>query len=113
MNKPHDIPSTPLSSAAVDSHSVMFITQRPELVMTEGLGSWLVDHNGKRYLDFLQGWAVNCLGHSNPGMIAAMNAQASRLINMKRINVNLRIRRKKKLMFSGNNLNKYLLNFSV
>jgi acetylornithine/N-succinyldiaminopimelate aminotransferase len=81
MNKPHDIPSTPLSPAAVDSRSVMFITQRPELVMTEGLGSWLVDHNGKRYLDFLQGWAVNCLGHSNPGMIAAMNAQARKLIN--------------------------------
>jgi acetylornithine/N-succinyldiaminopimelate aminotransferase len=81
MNKPHDIPSTPQSSTAVDSHAVMFITQRPELVMTEGLGSWLVDHNGKRYLDFLQGWAVNCLGHSNPGMIAAMNAQARKLIN--------------------------------
>lgn len=81
MNKPHDIPSTPQSSTAVDSRSVMFITQRPELVMTEGFGSWLVDHNGKRYLDFLQGWAVNCLGHSNPGMIAAMNAQARKLIN--------------------------------
>jgi acetylornithine/N-succinyldiaminopimelate aminotransferase len=81
MNKPHDIPSTTQSSTAVDSHAVMFITQRPELVMTEGLGSWLVDHNGKRYLDFLQGWAVNCLGHSNPGMIAAMNAQARKLIN--------------------------------
>jgi len=59
----------------------MFITQRPDVVMVEGDGSWLTDNNGKRYLDFLQGWAVNCLGHSNPGMIAALNAQAKKLIN--------------------------------
>jgi len=67
--------------APIDTHSVMFITQRPDVVMVEGAGSWLTDNNGKRYLDFLQGWAVNCLGHSNPGMIAALNAQARKLIN--------------------------------
>jgi acetylornithine/N-succinyldiaminopimelate aminotransferase len=66
---------------AIDTHSVMFITQRPEVVMVEGKGSWITDNNGKRYLDFLQGWAVNCLGHSNPGMVAALNAQAKKLIN--------------------------------
>ena len=49
--------------------------------MVEGKGSWLTDNNGKRYLDFLQGWAVNCLGHSNPGMIEALNAQSKKLIN--------------------------------
>ncbi len=49
--------------------------------MVEGKGSWLTDNNGKRYLDFLQGWAVNCLGHCNPGMIEALNAQAKKLIN--------------------------------
>ena len=67
--------------APIDTHSVMFITQRPDIVMVEGNGSWLTDNNGKRYLDFLQGWAVNCLGHGNPGMIAALNAQAKKLIN--------------------------------
>ena len=66
---------------AIDTHSVMFITQRPEVIMVEGKGSWLTDNNGKRYLDFLQGWAVNCLGHSNPGMIEALNTQAKKLIN--------------------------------
>lgn len=65
----------------IDTHSVMFITPRPEVVMVEGKGSWLTDNNGKRYLDFLQGWAVNCLGHGNPGMIEALNAQARKLIN--------------------------------
>ncbi|WP_423194821.1 MULTISPECIES: acetylornithine transaminase [unclassified Cupriavidus] len=61
--------------------SLMYITNRPELVFTEGKGSWLTDHNGKRYLDFVQGWAVNCLGHSNDGMIAAVEKQARKLIN--------------------------------
>jgi acetylornithine/N-succinyldiaminopimelate aminotransferase len=59
----------------------MFITPRPEAIMVEGKGSWLTDNHGKRYLDFLQGWAVNCLGHSNPGMIEALNQQAQKLIN--------------------------------
>jgi acetylornithine/N-succinyldiaminopimelate aminotransferase len=66
---------------AIDSHSVMFITKRPEVIMVEGKGSWITDNNGKRYLDFLQGWAVNCLGHSNPGIVAALNTQAKKLIN--------------------------------
>jgi acetylornithine/N-succinyldiaminopimelate aminotransferase len=66
---------------AIDTHSVMFITPRPDVIMVEGKGSWLVDNNGKRYLDFLQGWAVNCLGHGNLGMIEALNAQAKKLIN--------------------------------
>ncbi|ESH94977.1 acetylornithine aminotransferase [Cupriavidus sp. HPC(L)] len=61
--------------------SLMYITNRPELVFTEGKGSWLTDHQGKRYLDFVQGWAVNCLGHSNEGMIAALNEQSRKLIN--------------------------------
>ena len=37
--------------------SLMDITERPEIVF-KGHGSWLVDHRGKRYLDFVQGWAV-------------------------------------------------------
>lgn len=41
--------------------SLMYITNRPEIVFTHGKGSWLYDNNGKRYLDFIQGWAVNCL----------------------------------------------------
>ncbi|WP_455283740.1 acetylornithine transaminase [Cupriavidus necator] len=61
--------------------SLMYITNRPELVFTEGKGSWLTDHNGKRYLDFVQGWAVNCLGHSNQGMIDALVAQSQKIIN--------------------------------
>ncbi|MBM3349649.1 MAG: acetylornithine transaminase [Betaproteobacteria bacterium] len=65
----------------VDAHSVMYITKRPDIIMMEGKGSWLIDQNGKRYLDFLQGWAVNCLGHCNPGIISALHVQSQKLIN--------------------------------
>ena len=65
----------------LNTDSVMFITKRPEIVFTSGEGSWLTDQTGKKYLDFLQGWAVNCLGHSNPGMIEALEIQAKKVIN--------------------------------
>lgn len=61
--------------------ALMFITNRPPLVMVEGKGSWVTDQNGKRYLDFIQGWAVNCLGHSPQVVVDAVTKQAARLIN--------------------------------
>src|SRR5215475_1899602 len=60
---------------------LMPITTRPPVVMVEGRGSWLRDSEGREYLDFVQGWAVNCLGHSHPAMVAALSSQAARLIN--------------------------------
>ena len=66
---------------AHSTDALMFITHRPELVFERGEGSWLYDHTGKKYLDFVQGWAVNCLGHCPPEIVQALNAQASRLIN--------------------------------
>jgi len=60
---------------------VMKITARPPVVMVEGAGSWLRDGDGRQYLDFVQGWAVNCLGHSHPVMRQALEEQAARLIN--------------------------------
>jgi acetylornithine/N-succinyldiaminopimelate aminotransferase len=44
-------------------------------------GAWLYDHQGKRYLDFIQGWAVNCLGHCPPEIRDALVKQASTLLN--------------------------------
>jgi acetylornithine/N-succinyldiaminopimelate aminotransferase len=65
----------------IDAHSIMYITNRPDIAMVSGEGSWLTDNEGKRYLDFMQGWAVNCLGHSNPGMITALEQQARKVMN--------------------------------
>ncbi|MBN3727573.1 acetylornithine transaminase [Burkholderia sp. Ac-20379] len=69
----------PLNDYPIDS--LMYITTRPDLVFTHGKGSWLYDHNGKRYLDFIQGWAVNSLGHCNDGVVEALKSQAERLLN--------------------------------
>jgi acetylornithine/N-succinyldiaminopimelate aminotransferase len=60
---------------------VMAITARPPVVFTSGQGSWLTDSAGRTYLDFIQGWAVNCLGHSPRVLIDALTRQAERLIN--------------------------------
>ena len=60
--------------------ALMDITARPKVVFVRGEGSWLWDDTGKRYLDFIQGWAVNCLGHSPPLVAEALSAQAKRLI---------------------------------
>ncbi len=68
-------------AAAPAANALMWITQRPQLVFAEGRGSWLVDQLGKRYLDFVQGWAVNCLGHGHPAIVEALASQAGKLIN--------------------------------
>ena len=61
-------------------HALMEITARPPVVFVRGEGSFLWDDAGRRYLDFVQGWAVNCLGHSPPALAKALSAQAGRLI---------------------------------
>jgi acetylornithine/N-succinyldiaminopimelate aminotransferase len=60
--------------------ALMDITARPPTVFVRGEGSWLWDDKGKRYLDFIQGWAVNCLGHSPPDVVEALAAQARLLL---------------------------------
>jgi acetylornithine/N-succinyldiaminopimelate aminotransferase len=60
--------------------ALMDITARPKKVFVRGEGSWLWDATGKRYLDFIQGWAVNCLGHSPPCVAEAIATQVKTLI---------------------------------
>lgn len=66
---------------AFETDAVMNVAARPPLVFVEGRGSWLVDHRGKRYLDFVQGWAVNSLGHCPPQIQDALARQVHRLIS--------------------------------
>jgi acetylornithine/N-succinyldiaminopimelate aminotransferase len=69
-----------IAMSSVQSKNLMFITPRPDVVMARGEGSWLWDEDGKRYLDFVQGWAVNCLGHSPAVVRDALTKQAGTLI---------------------------------
>ena len=52
---------------------------RSKISFVRGSGSWLESTEGKRYLDFGSGIAVNCLGHSHPKLINALNKQSKKL----------------------------------
>jgi acetylornithine/N-succinyldiaminopimelate aminotransferase len=60
--------------------ALMDITACPQAVFVRGEGGFLWDDSGKRYLDFMQGWAVNCLGHSPKVITDALAAQAKELL---------------------------------
>ena len=42
---------------------------RKKIAFKKGKGTFLYATNGKKYLDFVQGIAVNSLGHSNPFLV--------------------------------------------
>ena len=52
---------------------------RRKIAFQKGKGSFLYATNGKKYLDFVQGIAVNSLGHANPYLINAINKQAKKV----------------------------------
>lgn len=54
---------------------------RYPLVAASGKGCWLTDIEGKKYLDFLAGVAVNNLGHCHPDIVAALQKQAETLLH--------------------------------
>ncbi len=53
---------------------------RLPVVLVKGKGARVWDDKGKEYLDFVAGWAVNCLGHAHPVVVKAIKAQAKKLI---------------------------------
>jgi acetylornithine/N-succinyldiaminopimelate aminotransferase len=63
----------------IDQHLIT-ITQRPDIVFASGQGSWLTDEGGKHYLDLMQGWAVNALGHSPAVITDALLRQSQQLL---------------------------------
>ncbi len=52
---------------------------RKKLAFTKGKGSYLFSNKGKKYLDFVQGIAVNSLGHSHPKLNKVLNKQSKKL----------------------------------
>ena len=52
---------------------------RKKISFKKGKGSFLYSTNGKKYLDFVQGIAVNSLGHSNLNLIKELNKQSKKL----------------------------------
>jgi len=52
---------------------------RKKISFTKGKGAFLYGTNGKKYLDFVQGIAVNCLGHANKYLINSISKQSKKL----------------------------------
>ncbi|MGE8655676.1 MAG: aspartate aminotransferase family protein [Achromobacter sp.] len=57
------------------------IYARLPVAFTHGQGVWLWDALGRKYLDALAGIGVSCLGHAHPRLVAAISAQAARVIH--------------------------------
>ena len=53
-----------------------------DLAFVRGEGPYLWDADGKKYLDFLGGLAVNGLGHCNPNVVSAIREQAGKLLHV-------------------------------
>tara|TARA_R110002096_G_scaffold14358_11_gene49975 strand:+ start:2532 stop:3716 length:1185 start_codon:yes stop_codon:yes gene_type:complete len=59
--------------------SVLPTYSRAPLSFITGEGSWLIEEDGRRFLDLGAGIAVNALGHANPALVAALTEQAGKL----------------------------------
>jgi acetylornithine/N-succinyldiaminopimelate aminotransferase len=55
---------------------------RVPVTLVRGQGAWVWDDEGKRYLDFVGGWAVDSLGHCPPVVVEALEKQAHTLIQV-------------------------------
>ncbi|KAH7916782.1 pyridoxal phosphate-dependent transferase [Hygrophoropsis aurantiaca] len=60
---------------------ILPVYARPPFVLSHGQGSWVWDTDGRKFLDFSAGIAVNALGHADPGVLEAMQTQASTLLH--------------------------------
>lgn len=64
---------------ALDAQYVVRTYNRTPIVLERGEGVWLYDTEGKAYLDFVSGIAVNSLGHAHPAIVQAVAEQIGRL----------------------------------
>jgi acetylornithine/N-succinyldiaminopimelate aminotransferase len=66
-----------------DESRFLFNTyRRPPMVFTHGRGCRLYDSEGRKYLDFLGGIAVNALGHAQPDLVRVIRKEAGRAIHV-------------------------------
>jgi predicted acetylornithine/succinylornithine family transaminase len=63
----------------LEQHYVLGTYARAPFVLDHGQGCWVYDTDGQVYLDCAAGIAVNALGHADPGLVAALTAQAGKL----------------------------------
>lgn len=61
--------------------AILFTSSRPDIIMEKGEGMYLWDTEGKKYIDFIGGWAVTNLGHCPDAVKHALEKQSKELIN--------------------------------
>ncbi|MHB0858889.1 MAG: aspartate aminotransferase family protein [Anaerolineae bacterium] len=66
---------------ALDDQYVLHTYARAPFVLERGEGSCVYDTEGRVYLDFVSGIAVNALGHGDPDVLRAITEQAGRLVH--------------------------------
>lgn len=71
-----------MKTADLGEKYVMKTYSRFPLTFEKGEGMYVYDENGKEYLDFVAGIAVNSLGHNHPKLVKAIAEQASKLIHI-------------------------------
>ena len=62
--------------------NIMNTYRRYDVIFEKGKGCRLYDINGREYLDFVSGVAVNCLGHGNPSVVKAISEQSAKLMQV-------------------------------
>ena len=67
---------------AQEARHLMNTYKRPPIIFTHGRGCRLYDSQGREYLDFLGGIAVNALGHAHPRLVRVIRREAGRAIHL-------------------------------
>jgi predicted acetylornithine/succinylornithine family transaminase len=82
-NKSSNAPGTTQKTVLRDvSHYLMNTYKRSDMIFTHGRGCYVFDQNGKKYLDFLGGIAVNALGYSYPDLVKTIRREAGRAVHV-------------------------------
>ena len=65
----------------IDARDYLPVFARYKIVLDHGEGVYVYDTQGKKYIDFLGGIAVNVLGHGYPALVNAVASQAKKMIH--------------------------------
>ncbi|KAI0068991.1 acetylornithine and succinylornithine aminotransferase [Artomyces pyxidatus] len=66
---------------ALGEQYILPVYARPPIVLHHGEGSWVWDCDGRKFLDFTAGIAVNALGHADEGVTEVLRAQSSKILH--------------------------------
>ncbi|MBP2637360.1 MAG: argD 1 [Firmicutes bacterium] len=70
-----------LTIVDIDKDNYLQVFARYDIVLDHGEGPYVYDNEGKKYIDFLGGIAVNVLGHAHPALVKAVAEQAGKIIH--------------------------------